>query len=197
MPPKAPSQLAPAPPRSASLIIEVGNLWRYMGLVMDAFRGRGITEVDMAGSLALQEYGTTYTIASGVINLTITGHGGQDTATPSAITVDTEGGAASDLLTTMNGGRDGQIAIIRALSDARTVEIEDGTGNFSLSGANIVLDTNKKFALVIYNATLGLWIGEGGTGAGGGFWAPLTNGDPVTPEILFDSNGDVIMGFVP
>lgn len=25
-----------------------------------------------------------------------------------------------------------------------------------------------------------------------GFWSPLTNGDPVTPEIIFDSDGDTI-----
>lgn len=31
----------------------------------------------------------------------------------------------------------------------------------------------------------------------GGYWTILTNGDPVTPEIIFDSNGDVITFFVP
>lgn len=30
-----------------------------------------------------------------------------------------------------------------------------------------------------------------------GYWSVISNGDPVTPEILFDSNGDAIMGFVP
>lgn len=30
-----------------------------------------------------------------------------------------------------------------------------------------------------------------------GLWAPVTNGDPVSPEILFDSNGQVIMGNDP
>ena len=30
-----------------------------------------------------------------------------------------------------------------------------------------------------------------------GMWIPISNGDPLSPEILFDSNGDVIMGFVP
>jgi len=36
------------------------------------------------------------------------------------------------------------------------------------------------------------------TGGGGdGYWSVITNGDPVTPELLFDSNGDAIMGFVP
>jgi hypothetical protein len=30
-----------------------------------------------------------------------------------------------------------------------------------------------------------------------GYWSVITNGDPVSPEILFDSNGDCIVGFVP
>jgi hypothetical protein len=30
-----------------------------------------------------------------------------------------------------------------------------------------------------------------------GYWTPITNGDPLSPEILFDSNGECIVGFVP
>jgi hypothetical protein len=30
-----------------------------------------------------------------------------------------------------------------------------------------------------------------------GYWTPITNGDPVTPEILFDAVGDCVVGFVP
>lgn len=28
-----------------------------------------------------------------------------------------------------------------------------------------------------------------------GYWSPLTNGDPVTPELIFDGNGDTIAVF--
>lgn len=35
------------------------------------------------------------------------------------------------------------------------------------------------------------------TGAGTGYWTILTNGDPVMPEVVFDSNGDAIAVFVP
>jgi hypothetical protein len=34
-------------------------------------------------------------------------------------------------------------------------------------------------------------------GAAVGYWTPITNGDPVSPELLFDSHGDCIVGFVP
>jgi len=37
---------------------------------------------------------------------------------------------------------------------------------------------------------------DAGGGTGVGYWAPVTNGDPVSPELLYDSHGDVVMGFV-
>jgi len=30
-----------------------------------------------------------------------------------------------------------------------------------------------------------------------GYWTPITNGDPVHPELLFDAEGDCVVGFVP
>ena len=30
-----------------------------------------------------------------------------------------------------------------------------------------------------------------------GYWTPITNGDPLSPEILFDTEGDCVVGFVP
>lgn len=30
-----------------------------------------------------------------------------------------------------------------------------------------------------------------------GYWTPITNGDPLSPEILFDAAGDCVVGFVP
>jgi hypothetical protein len=38
---------------------------------------------------------------------------------------------------------------------------------------------------------------DGGALAQVGYWTPITNGDPVSPELLFDSNGDCLVGFVP
>ena len=37
----------------------------------------------------------------------------------------------------------------------------------------------------------------GGSSWEHGYWTPITNGDPLSPEILFDSAGDCIVGFVP
>jgi hypothetical protein len=33
--------------------------------------------------------------------------------------------------------------------------------------------------------------------SGLGYWTPITNGDPASPEILFDAEGDCVVGFVP
>lgn len=33
--------------------------------------------------------------------------------------------------------------------------------------------------------------------AGAGYWTPITNGDPLSPEILFDAEGDCVVGWVP
>ena len=30
-----------------------------------------------------------------------------------------------------------------------------------------------------------------------GYFTPITNGDPLSPEILFDAEGDCVVGFVP
>lgn len=30
-----------------------------------------------------------------------------------------------------------------------------------------------------------------------GYWTPITNGDPLSPEILFDAEGDCVVGWVP
>jgi hypothetical protein len=30
-----------------------------------------------------------------------------------------------------------------------------------------------------------------------GYWTPITNGDPASPEILFDAEGDCVVGWVP
>jgi hypothetical protein len=124
---------------------------------MDATgRGRTYTDNDMAGSLALQQYGTNYTIATGVITLTITGRGGQDTAVLSNIVVDTEAAAASDDLDTINGGRDGMYLELRAANSARTIVIKNGTGNIAC-GADFSLDNTADKWCARYDESLTKW----------------------------------------
>lgn len=64
------------------------------------------------------------TIATGVITITSKNH-----------PVDTEADAASDDLDTINGGNTNDVVTLRAVNDARTVVVKDGTGNIQLDAS--------------------------------------------------------------
>jgi hypothetical protein len=74
-------------------------------------------------SLIIPRTTGTLTIASGVITVTGSHH-----------LIDTEGGAATDDLDTINGGVDGMIVVLRDASSSRDVTLKDGTGNLRLAG---------------------------------------------------------------
>ena len=54
--------------------------------------------------------------------------------------VDTQAGAASDDLDTINGGNIGSFLVLRPENAARTVVLKDGTGNLVLAG-DFTMDT--------------------------------------------------------
>lgn len=86
---------------------------------------------------------TTKTISAGVI-----------TVTSSYTEVDTEASAATDDLDTINGGNVGDILILEAANDARTVVVKHGTGNIYLSGAgDRTLDDGKDKVMLIRHAS--------------------------------------------
>lgn len=78
------------------------------------------------------------TIASGAVTVTKTLH-----------TIDTEGDASTDDLDTINGGTAGDILIISAADDARTVVAKDGTGNLKLAG-DFSMDNGADMLMLIY-----------------------------------------------
>jgi len=63
---------------------------------------------------------------------TATISGGAITYTGAYMVIDTEGGAATDDLDTINGGQDGDIVIIRTTNNARDITVKHGTGNIIL-----------------------------------------------------------------
>lgn len=81
------------------------------------------------------------TIASGVITLTETDS--------SRVSVDTQGGAATDDLDTINGGVVGDIIILRTTAAARDVTVKSGTGNIILAGG-------VDFTLINLGSNIGL-----------------------------------------
>jgi hypothetical protein len=74
--------------------------------------------------------------------------GGEITVTQSYHQVDTQGDAATDDLDTINGGTIGQILILRAQSDSRTVIVKDGTGNLRLNSDHYLNDLDDTITLI-------------------------------------------------
>lgn len=95
---------------------------------------------------------TELTIATGAV-----------TAVRSHHTVDTEADAASDDLDTISGGVSGDVLVLRAENDARTVVIRNnggGTGNIRTAGArSISLDDANDTAMFVFDGTNWLELG--------------------------------------
>lgn len=69
--------------------------------------------------------------------------------------LDTESAGASDDLDTVTGGTEGQILIIKAANDARTVVVKDSTGNLETEG-DMTLD-NVQDTITLYNKSGTEW----------------------------------------
>jgi hypothetical protein len=93
--------------------------------------------------------GTFFTLTS--INTTISSD--TITATASLMVVDTEGGAATDNLATINGFSLGRLLIIRTANSARDVTVKDATGNLQLSGDCVLGSLND--SLTLYGTAAG------------------------------------------
>jgi hypothetical protein len=124
------------------------------------FDGGDVTITHAANALAVVgglvgNTGAGTTIASDAI-----------TATSNYMVVDTEASAASDDLSTINGGISGARLVIRAASSARDVVIKDGVGNIQCAG-DFTLNNVQDTIELIYDATLSAWleIGRSDNGA--------------------------------
>ena len=92
---------------------------------------------------------TELTISSGAVTVTQSFH-----------TIDTEADAASDTLTTINGGSEGMWLVIRAENAARTVIVDHGGGNINLiTGEDFNLADTSEALLLFYDAALTTWFG--------------------------------------
>lgn len=102
----------------------------------------------------------------------LTGNGGISHGSPTELTIDASGiitvtkgyhrvdtfaDAATDDLVTINDGVDGELLVLRAENDARTVVLKDGGGNLALAG-DFSLDNVHDTISLIYDATLALWL---------------------------------------
>lgn len=84
---------------------------------------------DSGNSVESSEYPNNYfytTIASDAITL--------KNAYIKRVEINTEGSAATDNLSTINGGRDGQIIMLQSINSGRDITVKHGVGNIKLSG---------------------------------------------------------------
>ncbi len=79
------------------------------------------------------------------------------TVTQNWHTVDGEGDA-SDTLSTINGGAEGMILVIRPDDDAATITIDNAGNILTLGGRSIVLDDEEDLCVLIYDAGLTKWL---------------------------------------
>ncbi len=116
--------------------------------------------------LVLQPGASALTISGGVI-----------TVTRSAHEVDTQSGAGTDDLDTINGGISyGHLLVLKATHTDRTIVVKHGTGNIQmLSEADVVLDNTEKAVMFFWDGSN--WLG----------FSAISTGDIVL-KTLFDAN---------
>ncbi|MBK8023524.1 MAG: hypothetical protein IPK19_19345 [Chloroflexi bacterium] len=90
--------------------------------------------------------------------------GGAVTFSGSAMTLDTQGGAADDELTTIAPGNaaTGLVLFLRSTSEDRTITLRHGAGNLWLGGVDVALDTPRRVVMLLYDGAT--WVLIGGAG---------------------------------
>ena len=78
--------------------------------------------------------------------------------------IDTEADAATDDLSTINGGADGDILVLSAVIDSRTVVVKDGGGNLRLSG-DMTLDNSTDTITLMKRSTVWIEMSRSDNGA--------------------------------
>lgn len=103
-----------------------------------------VLEYDQAPSTQLVSIASdAFTVASGKIV---------------GVTVDTEGGAATDDLATISGGVEGQVIRIRTAANTRDVTVKHGTGNIVLNGlADFIMDASNDCLTLAWNSSTSRW----------------------------------------
>jgi hypothetical protein len=131
------------------------------GKQVNPARGTGITlagttsKIYIAPNNNFQDCATTgvaeasLTIASGVITIPNSSIG--------VCVIDTEGGAATDDLDTINGGFTGQVTVLTPASSARDVTVKDNTGNLRLNGDFVFAGVQDTLTLMC-KTDGGLWF---------------------------------------
>jgi hypothetical protein len=158
-------------PLSADWAAGAGNLITAKGL-FDADKDTGITVEDSADediiraktagtervrlSTALEIDATNLTLSDGAEQTISSGVITAPTAT--RFPIDTESGASSDELDTINGGADGRVIFIRPAHINRDIVLKHGTGNIVTPDAvDIALDSFYPVVILVYDGGDSKW----------------------------------------
>ncbi len=112
------------------------------------------------------DLGTSF--ASATIN------SGAITYSASLMTVDTEGGAAFDDLTTIANGGTGKLLLLRSANAARAITLKT-TGNIHSAAGDLTLTDPDRLIMLVYNGSKWVVIGMGSAGLGGAI-TPIDGG---------------------
>lgn len=117
-------------------------------------RGISISSNALGVVLSGNNFQDCTTPISGGVNYTISSDQIALVGNVGAIAVDTEGAAATDDLSTISGGIQNQILVVRTTSSARDVTLKDGVGNLRLAGDFTLTHTDDTIALTFVG---GIW----------------------------------------
>jgi hypothetical protein len=117
-------------------------------------RGISISSDALGVVLSGNNFQDCTTPISGGVNYTISSDQIALVGNVGAIAVDTEGAAATDDLSTISGGIQNQILVVRTTSSARDVTLKDGVGNLRLAGDFTLTHTDDTIALTFVG---GIW----------------------------------------
>lgn len=127
---------------------------------------------------------TTLTIASGVITVTRSRH-----------LVDTEGGAGTDDLDTINGGVEGDVLVLQSVNAGRVPTLRHNVGNLFMFGEqNIALDSPSKALTFVHDGTRWCQLASPSAGVGLRDESDSTS-TPASNLIL--PEGTLISGAIP
>lgn len=111
-----------------------------------------IAPVNLTGADSVNFDRKTITNDSDLITIS----GGKINAESSFLVLDSEGGAPTDSLDTIDGGNNGQRLILQSRLSSRDITIKDGTGNMELSG-DFTLSNISDTIELIYRGDTGFW----------------------------------------
>jgi hypothetical protein len=126
---------------------------------------------------------TPLTISNGAITVTQTYH-----------SVDTEGGAPTDDLDTINGGNVGDILVLRGVTGARKVTVRHGVGNiYTCDGQDVTIDTGNLSIMMLLKMSATQWVVVGNPGikrTGDAMRGPLSMGGYRITDLAAPTNAN-------